>query len=98
MMPITIPDIDAVSGSNSNSNTNLEINTTNSSVDENLDPNCFTTILACSNWINAKKLLLIIQNSSGSQMGIFSRSICIDEGISKGSMIPYVERAIANGE
>jgi len=56
-----------------------------------------TSILASSDWLTASKLLLIVQNSSGSQMGVFSRSICFDEGISKGSMIPYIERAIGSG-
>lgn len=54
-----------------------------------------TSILASSNWTTASKLLLIIQNASGSQLGIFSRSLCMDKGLSKGSMLPYIERAIA---
>ena len=52
-----------------------------------------TSVLASSNWLTSSKLLLIVQNASGSQMGIFSRSTCFEQGISKGSMIPYVERA-----
>jgi len=56
-----------------------------------------TSILASSDWMTASKLLLIIQNSSGSMMGIFSRSLCLEQGLSKGSMLPYVERALASG-
>ena len=56
-----------------------------------------TSVLASGDWQQATKLLLIVQNAFGSQMGIFSRSLCFEEGISKGSMIPYIERAIAQG-
>jgi len=61
------------------------------------DANPSTTILATQDWQTAAKLLLIIQNSSGSMMGIFSRSLCLEQGLNKGSMIPYVERALAVG-
>jgi len=61
------------------------------------DENPSTTILASSGWESATKMLLIIQNSYGSQLGIFSRSICFDQGISKGTWIPYIERATAAG-
>ena len=54
-----------------------------------------TSILASSDWQTASKLLIIIQNSPGSMMGIFSRSFCIDHGLSKGSMLPYIDRAIS---
>ena len=30
-------------------------------------------------------------------MGIFSRSLCLEKGINKGSMLPYVSRAISSG-
>jgi hypothetical protein len=56
-----------------------------------------SSILVSSDFLTAPKLLLIVQNASGSQMGVFSRSICFDEGILKGSMIPYIERAIGAG-
>jgi len=56
-----------------------------------------TSILASADWMTASKLLLIIQNSSGSMLGIFSRSLCLEQGLSKGSMLPYVERAISLG-
>ena len=56
-----------------------------------------TYILASPDWLSATKLLLIIQNAAGSILGIFSRSICTDEGLSKGSMLPYVERALSAG-
>jgi hypothetical protein len=56
-----------------------------------------TSILASPNWTTATKILLIIQNSYGSQLGIFSRSICFDQGISKGTWLPYIERATSAG-
>lgn len=56
-----------------------------------------TTVLATADLGTAEKLLIIIQNASGSQMGIFSRSMCLDQGISKGSMLTYVDRAIREG-
>lgn len=56
-----------------------------------------TTILATANWTNAEKLLVITQNSSGSILGIFSRTLCKKEGLSKGSILPYVARAVSEG-
>ena len=61
------------------------------------DANPSTTILASSNWENATKMLLIVQNSYGSQLGIFSRSTCFDHGISSGTWLKYIERAVAAG-
>ena len=54
-----------------------------------------TSVLASPDWQTATKLLIIINNASGSQLGIFSRSLCLEQGLSKGSMIPYIERALA---
>ena len=62
---------------------------------EDEDPS--TSILASPDWMNATKLLLIVQNSYNSQLGIFSRSICFDQGISKGTWLPYLQRAAAAG-
>ena len=56
-----------------------------------------TSILASRNWTTATKILVIINNASGSVMGIFSGSTCMDAGLSKGSMIPYIERALSGG-
>lgn len=56
-----------------------------------------TNILASRNWMTASKLLLIIQNASGSMMGIFSRSLCLEQGLRKGSMLPFVDRALVGG-
>jgi hypothetical protein len=58
------------------------------------DANPSTTILASPDWQTASKLLLIIQNSPGSILGIFSRSLCLEQGLNKGSMLPYIERAL----
>ena len=56
-----------------------------------------TSILASPDWTTSTKMLLIIQNSSGSMLGVFSRSMCFEEGLSRGSALPYIERAIAAG-
>ena len=56
-----------------------------------------TSVLATPDLGTAEKLLIIIQNASGSQMGIFSRSLCLDQGISKGSMLPYLTKAVQEG-
>jgi tRNA A-37 threonylcarbamoyl transferase component Bud32 len=61
------------------------------------DENPSTSILASNGWMIASKLLIIIQNAYGSQLGIYSRSICFDQGISKGTWLPYIERAVAAG-
>lgn len=53
-----------------------------------------TSILASPNWTSATKLLLIVQNASGSQLGICSRSTVFDSGILKGTWLPYIERAL----
>jgi tRNA A-37 threonylcarbamoyl transferase component Bud32 len=52
-----------------------------------------TSILVTSDWQSNSKLLIIIQNAVGSMMGIFSRSLCLEQGLSKGSMLPYISRA-----
>lgn len=64
-------------------------------IPEDEDPS--TSILASPNWMSASKLLIIVQNAYGSQLGIFSRSICFDKGISKGTWLPYIERALSVG-
>jgi serum/glucocorticoid-regulated kinase 2 len=56
-----------------------------------------TSVLASSDWQTSERLLLIIQNAVGALMGIFSRSLCLDQGLSKGSMFPYIERARSAG-
>jgi serine/threonine protein kinase len=57
------------------------------------DEEISTSVLASSDWQTSDKLLVIIQNAVGSLMGIFSRSLCLDEGLSKGTMLPYIKRA-----
>lgn len=56
-----------------------------------------TTILASADWRTKPKLLLILQNQSRSCMGLFSRSTALTEGLSRGSMLPYIERAVSDG-
>ena len=67
-------------------------------VPEEEDPNIPTTsIIASADWQSARKLLLIVQNAYGSQLGIFSRSICFDQGVSKGTWLPFIDRAVNQG-
>ena len=42
---------------------------------------------------------MIIQNSNGmgNFLGILSRSMCLDEGIDKGTLLPYVRDALKQG-
>jgi hypothetical protein len=61
------------------------------------DAQAATSILVSPDWQTAKKMLIIIQNASGSLMGIFSRSLCLDKGLSKGSMLGYIQRARDSG-
>ena len=54
-----------------------------------------TSILASPNWTNAENLLIIVNNAVGSQVGIWSRSLCIQNGLRVGTLIPYIEKALA---
>jgi hypothetical protein len=67
-------------------------------IPEEEDPEIPTTsILASADWETARKLLIIVQNAYNSHLGIFSRSICFDQGLSKGTWLPYIERAVSQG-
>lgn len=67
-------------------------------IPEEEDPNIPTTsILVSADWATARKMLIIVQNAYGSQLGIFSRSICFDQGLSKGTWLPYINRAVTQG-
>ena len=52
-----------------------------------------TSVLISPDWQTAAKLLVMTNNASGSMLGIFSRSLCLDAGLSQGSMLPYIQRA-----
>ena len=54
-------------------------------------------ILMSQDWDTAPKLLVLLQNHVGSQIGLWSRSTCLQKGIRKGSMIPFLEHARAEG-
>jgi len=53
-----------------------------------------TSILVSKDWHTCSQLLIMCVNQSGSQMGIFSRSMCFEGGLAKGTMFPYVKRAL----
>lgn len=61
--------------------------------EEDTDTMASTSILVSDDWLTCEKLLIVIQNASGSLLGIFSRSLCLEEGLSKGSMLNYIEKA-----
>ncbi len=48
-------------------------------------------------WDTAPKLLVVLQNHVGSQLGMWSRSTCVAKGLRAGSMIPFLEQAQAQG-
>lgn len=56
-----------------------------------------TSILASRNWKSCTKMLMIIQNQSHSCIGIFSRSTLMRDGVSKGTVLPYLQRALDMG-
>eukprot|EP01031_Cornospumella_fuschlensis_P041008 gene41008-50022_t len=64
-------------------------------IPEEEDPS--TSILVSPDWHASRKLLIIIQNAYGSQLGIFSRTLCMDAGISQGTWLPYIDRALKAG-
>ncbi|GMI26863.1 hypothetical protein TeGR_g2543, partial [Tetraparma gracilis] len=43
------------------------------------------------------KLLVVLQNHVGSQPGIWSRSLCMDNGLNAGSMLPTLLKAASLG-
>ena len=54
-------------------------------------------IFVSEGWESEDKLLLILQNAVGARPGLWSRSLCLSHGLTKGSMLPCVERARAEG-
>ena len=52
-----------------------------------------TTILASPDYQSSKKLLIMAMNRVNSQIGIFSRSLCLSDGLSHGSMLHYIQKA-----
>lgn len=55
------------------------------------------SVLMSEDWQTCEKLLVILQNAVGSQLGIWSRTLCLQDGLARGSMLPYVERARREG-
>ena len=55
-----------------------------------------SSVLVSREWEGKEKLLIISTNASGSYLGIWSRSLCFSEGLSKGTMIPYISKAMKN--
>jgi hypothetical protein len=61
------------------------------------DVACRCSILMSYGWEVAERLLIVMQNQVGSQLGIWSRGACLESGIQRGSMIPFVEAARREG-
>ena len=61
------------------------------------DAQARTSILLTEDWATCSKLLVVSQNASGAQMGIWSRSLALQMGLRVGSMLPYLERAVQEG-
>lgn len=51
------------------------------------------SILASSDWETSEKLLILVHSGPGLSLGIFSRSLLMDEGLSKHTVLPYISRA-----
>lgn len=58
------------------------------------DPAARLPIYCSKAWRRSDTLLVIVP-SSRTQPGIWSRSLCIDEGLKVGSVIPYIEKALS---
>jgi len=56
-----------------------------------------SNIFITKDWQTSEKLMVIVQGAGiircEERPGVWSRSLCIFEGLNKGSMIPYIERA-----
>jgi len=52
----------------------------------------FNNIFVSKNWQTAKKLMLIIQGSGAVRAGQWARAVCINDRLSIGSILPYLER------
>ena len=53
-------------------------------------------ILVSPDWTEKERLLIFVQNQSGGYIGIWSRSLCFEEGLARGTMIPYISKALKN--
>jgi len=55
------------------------------------------SILLSRQWRRCDRLLVLLQNHVGSIVGMWSRSTCLQQGLRKGSMIPFLEKAYEGG-
>ena len=51
-------------------------------------------ILVTRNWKSAQVLVVLVPNQTGCPPGIWSRSLCMEQGLRFGSMLPYIDRAV----
>ena len=55
-------------------------------------------IMASENWQTASQLMVLVPNHlNGCPLGLWSRSLCIDQGLRFGTMLPYVDTAYREG-
>lgn len=50
-------------------------------------------ILLTPDWDTCETLLVILQNHVGSQIGMWSRGMCLSQGLRKGSILSFMEAA-----
>lgn len=56
----------------------------------------FNNIFVSPNWQTAKKLMLLIQGSGAVRAGQWARAVCINDRLSIGSILPYLEKCVAD--
>jgi len=54
-------------------------------------------VLVTRNWRSAPVLMVLVPNQTGCPPGIFSRSLCMEQSLRFGSMLPYIDKAIKKG-
>ncbi len=56
------------------------------------------SILVSENWQTARQIMVLVPNHlSGAPLGLWSRSLCIEQGLRFGTMLPYVDTAYREG-
>ena len=60
--------------------------------DDDAEARC--AIFASADWEKKEQLLLVLQNAVGARPGLWSRSLCLSHGMTRGSMLPCIEQAL----
>lgn len=59
------------------------------------DPSARLPVYCSTGWRRCDTLVIIVPGTR-TQPGIWSRSLCIDEGLQMGSMLPYVKETLSH--